>query len=68
MKISYELPGESKKKYVRLMSHKKVRIALILEIYLEFDSKRLKLDDAMKNNHFASQSIKLLTLKPSASF
>ena len=26
------IPGESKKKYTRLMSHKKVTIALILEI------------------------------------
>ena len=50
------------------MSHKKVTIALILEIWLGFDSKRPKLDHDMKNSHFGSLSIRLLTLKQSASF
>ena len=61
------IPGESKK-YTRLMSHKGVTIALILEIWLEFDRKSLKLNHDMKNNHFASLLIGLLTLKQSASF
>ena len=50
------------------MSHKKVTIALILEIWLGFDSKSLKLDHDMKNDHFASLSFRLLTLKQSAYF
>ena len=33
-----------------------------------FDSKNLKLDYDMKNNHLGSLSIRLLTLKQSASF
>ena len=49
------------------MSHKKVTIASILEIWLGFDSKNLKLDHDMKNNHFKSLSIRLLRLKQSAS-
>ena len=49
------------------MSHKKVTIALILEIWLEFDSKSLKLDHDMNNSHFGSLSIRLLMLKQSAS-
>ena len=50
------------------MSNKKVVIALISEIWLGFDSKSLNLDHDMKNNHFGSLSITLLTLKQSASF
>ena len=50
------------------MSHKKVTIALILEIWLGLNSKSLKLDHDMKNNHFGSISIRLLMLKQSASF
>ena len=50
------------------MSHKKVTIALIQEIWLGFDSQSLKLDHDMKNNHFGSLSIRLLTLKQSSSF
>ena len=42
--------------------------SLILEILLGFDSPSLKLDHDMKNNHFGSLSIKLLTLKQSVSF
>ena len=34
------------------MSLEKVTIALSLEIWLGFDSKSLKLDHDMKNNHF----------------
>ena len=45
-----------------------MNIALILEIWLGFDSKSLKLDQDMKNNHFVSLSIELLTLKQSFSF
>ena len=36
------------------MSHKKVTIASILNIWLGFDSKNLKLDHNMKNSHFGS--------------
>ena len=36
------------------MSHKKVTVALILEIWLRFDSKILKLDHDMTNYHFGS--------------
>ena len=50
------------------MSCKKVNIASIFKIWLEFDSKGLKLDHDMKNNHFGPLSIRLLTLKQSASF
>ena len=49
----------SQKRYTCLMSHKKVTIALILEIWLGFDSQSLKLDHDMKNNHFGSLSIRL---------
>ena len=52
----------SQKKYTSLMSHEKVTIALIL------NSKNLKLDHDMKNNHLGSLLIRLLTLKQSASF
>ena len=48
------VPGESEKKYTRLMSHKKVIMASILKIGLGLDSKNLKLDHDMKNNHFRS--------------
>ena len=50
--------GESKK-YTRLMNHRKVSIALILEISLGFDSESLKLDHDMKNNHFGSLPIRV---------
>ena len=49
------------------MSHKKVTIASILKIWLGFYSKILKLDGDMKNSHFGSLSIRLLTPKQSAS-
>ena len=49
------------------MSHKKVTIASILKIWFGFNSKNLKLDHDIKNNHFESLSIGLLTLKQSAS-
>ena len=49
------------------MSYKKVTIASILKILLGLDSKDLKLDHDMKHNHFGLLSIKLLTLKQSAS-
>ena len=50
------------------MSHKKVTIALILKIWLGFDSKTMKLDHDIKNNDIGSLSVRLLTLKMSASF
>ena len=50
------------------MSHKKVVIALISELLLGFNRKILKLDYDMKNNHFGSLSIRLLTLKQSTFF
>ena len=49
------------------MSHKKVTIASIIKIWLGFDSKNLKLDHDIKNSHFESLSIRLLTLKQSVS-
>ena len=61
----------SEKKYTRLMSHKKVTIALILENWLGFDSKSLKLDHDMKTitlgiNYFWSLSgYKRLNSQPS---
>ena len=61
------IPGESKK-YTRLMSHKKVTIASILKLGLGFDSKSLKLDHDMNNNHFECLSVGLLMLKQSVSF
>ena len=59
-----DILGESKK-YTRLMSHKKVTITSILNIWIGFDSKNLKLDNDMKNNHFVSLSIGLLIFKQS---
>ena len=50
------------------MSHRTVIITSIVKIGFQFDSKNLKLDYDMKNNHFVSLSIKLLTLKQSTSF
>ena len=50
------------------MSHRTVVITSIIRIGLQFDSKNLKLDHNMKNNHLVSLSIKLLTLKLSTSF
>ena len=50
------------------MSHRTVIITSIVKIGLQFDSKNLKLDHGMKNNHLVSLSIKLLTLKQSTSF
>ena len=50
------------------MSHRNVIITSIEKIGLQFDSKNLKLDHDMKNNHFVSLSIKLLTLTQSTSF
>ena len=50
------------------MSHKEVTNASILNVCLGFDSKNLKLDHDMKNSHFGSLAIRLLTLKQSASF
>ena len=50
------------------MSDKDLTIASILKIWIWFDSKNLKLDHDMKNNLSESLSIKLLTLKQSASF
>ena len=75
-RIMVKTTGWVKKKYTRLMSLKKVTIALIQEIWLAliqeiwlgFDSQSLKLDHGMKNNHFGSLSIRLLTLKQLASF
>ena len=51
------------------MSHKKVRIAsiAILTTWLPFNSKNLKLDHDMENNHFGSLSVVLFALKQSAS-
>ena len=49
------IPGEPKK-FTRLMSHKNA-IASILKIWLGIDSKNLKLDYEMKNNHFGSLSM-----------
>ena len=50
------------------MSHKNVSIVSILKIWLRFNSKNLKLDNDMKNNHFVSLLIRLLTPKQSTSF
>ena len=50
------------------MNHKNVTIASISKLRLGFDSKILKLDHEVKNNHFECLSIDLLTLKQSASF
>ena len=50
------------------MRNHKVVITSILNIWLGFGSKNLKLDHGMKNSHFGSLSRKLLTLKQSASF
>ena len=50
------------------MSHKKVNIASILNIWLGFDSRNLKLDHDIKKYHFGSLSVRLLTLKQLASF
>ena len=43
-------------------------IASILKILLGFDSKDLKLDHNMKNNHFESLSIKILRLNSQPRF
>ena len=56
------VPGAKSPVLLGLMSNKKVTIALILEILLEFDSKSLKLVHDMKNNHFGSLSIRLLAV------
>ena len=50
------------------MSHRTVIITSVVKVGLQFDSKNLKLDQDMKNNHLVSLSIKLLTLKQSTSF
>ena len=43
-------------------------IASILKLFLGFDSKILKLDHDRKNNQCGSISVRLITLKQSASF
>ena len=53
------------------MSNNKVTIAFFLTIWLGFDSKNHDIknhDHDMKNIHFGSISVRLLTLKRSASF
>ena len=59
--------GWVKKKYTRLMSHKKVTITSMLKNWLGLDNRSPKLDHDFITNHFQYLSIRLLKLKQAAS-